>query len=244
MLSVTVMPAELHCLSGMPGLLVFKVVYPVIGALFPVAVFGLARLVLPSAWAFVAARDHRHAEHFRPGSPRPGPARGRPGAVRRAADGHAGQPDAAAPAVGAGRPARAWQWWCRITPPPTWPCCSSACRSRCSAPCPGSAPIPRVTGAVAVAFVAALAGAAMWYGPVTHSGAPAWAASSSGRRRRASTSCPTRAPGGGLLAAYLEGENPTSMSAGDIPDAESSSTTSNHLRHAATAANEPQYALA
>ena len=31
MLSVTVLPAELHALSGMPALLIFKVVYPVIG---------------------------------------------------------------------------------------------------------------------------------------------------------------------------------------------------------------------
>ena len=55
MLSVTVMPAELHFLSGVPDLLVFKVVYPAIGALLPVAVFGLARRVLSHRWAFAAA---------------------------------------------------------------------------------------------------------------------------------------------------------------------------------------------
>src|SRR5215467_14482301 len=42
MLSVTVLPAELHFLSGVPDVLVFKVVYPAISALLPVAVFGLA----------------------------------------------------------------------------------------------------------------------------------------------------------------------------------------------------------
>jgi uncharacterized membrane protein len=55
MLSVTVMPAELHALSGVSALLVFKLIYPVIGALFPVGVFGLARRLLPRHWAFAAA---------------------------------------------------------------------------------------------------------------------------------------------------------------------------------------------
>ena len=55
MLSVTVMPAELHFLSGVPDLLVFSVVYPAIGALLPVAVFGLARRILSRRWAFAAA---------------------------------------------------------------------------------------------------------------------------------------------------------------------------------------------
>src|SRR5260370_7692913 len=55
MLSVTVMPADMHALSGVPGLLVFKVVYPAIYALFPVAIFGLARRILSRRWALVAA---------------------------------------------------------------------------------------------------------------------------------------------------------------------------------------------
>ena len=95
MLSVTVMPAELHALSGMPALLIFKVVYPMIYALFPVAIFGLARKILARPWAFIAAaftigavRVHR-AGRLRP-------AGDRAGAVRRADRGHAGQPDPAA----------------------------------------------------------------------------------------------------------------------------------------------------
>lgn len=55
MLSVTLLPAQLHALSGMPALLIFKVVYPVIGSFFPVAVFCLARRVLTGRWAFMAA---------------------------------------------------------------------------------------------------------------------------------------------------------------------------------------------
>ena len=55
MLSVTVLPTELHFLSGISTLLVFKAVFPMIGALFPVEVFGLARRVLSRSWAFAAA---------------------------------------------------------------------------------------------------------------------------------------------------------------------------------------------
>jgi uncharacterized membrane protein len=55
MLSLTVLPAELHELSGVQTLFIFKVVYPVIGALFPTAVFWLARRLLAGRWAFAAA---------------------------------------------------------------------------------------------------------------------------------------------------------------------------------------------
>ena len=55
MLSVTVLPAELHALSGIPDLLIFKVVYPAIGALFPVVIYSLGRHVLTRRWAFMAA---------------------------------------------------------------------------------------------------------------------------------------------------------------------------------------------
>ena len=55
MLSLTICPAQLHALSGMPALLIFKLVFPVIGAFFPVAVFSLARRVLDGRWAFMAA---------------------------------------------------------------------------------------------------------------------------------------------------------------------------------------------
>jgi uncharacterized membrane protein len=54
MLSVTVLPAELHALSGIPDLMIFKVFYPVIGALLPVAVYSLGRQVLAQRWAFTA----------------------------------------------------------------------------------------------------------------------------------------------------------------------------------------------
>lgn len=55
MLSVTVLPAELHALSSVSGLMIFKGLYPAIAAFFPVAIFNLARRVLDRRWAFVAA---------------------------------------------------------------------------------------------------------------------------------------------------------------------------------------------
>lgn len=54
MLSLTVLPTELHALSGLEDLLVFKLIYPMIGAFFPVAVYSLARRVLASRWAYLA----------------------------------------------------------------------------------------------------------------------------------------------------------------------------------------------
>jgi uncharacterized membrane protein len=55
MLSLTILPAQLHALSGISALQIFKLVFPVIGAFFPVAVFSLARRALDGRWAFMAA---------------------------------------------------------------------------------------------------------------------------------------------------------------------------------------------
>lgn len=55
MLSLTVLPTELHSLSGMPALFIFKAVYPALSAFFPVAVFSISRRYLADRWAFLAA---------------------------------------------------------------------------------------------------------------------------------------------------------------------------------------------
>ncbi|NRQ32317.1 hypothetical protein HII36_10770 [Nonomuraea sp. NN258] len=55
MLSITVLPAELHALTGLPVVLVLKLVYPAIFAMFPVAIFHLATRFVPVGWAFAAA---------------------------------------------------------------------------------------------------------------------------------------------------------------------------------------------
>jgi uncharacterized membrane protein len=55
LLSVTVLPAGLHALTGLSGLMVLKLAYPLLTAFFPVAVFGIAGRVLDRRWAFAAA---------------------------------------------------------------------------------------------------------------------------------------------------------------------------------------------
>lgn len=169
MLAVTVLPAELHFLSGVQDLLIFKVVYPAIGALFPVVVYGLARRVLERRWAFTAAAFVvMQATFFQqlPALARQEiatvlfatliaavldsqlPRRPQWSLVSLLALGmvlsHYSTAYLAIPLLAI---TAAVQWglsWFRA--------------------------IPRVTGSVLVAFAVALAGALMWYGPVTHMG--------------------------------------------------------------------------
>ena len=54
MLSTTILPSELHAVTGVPDLMIFKLVYPMLSALFPVAVFYVGRRMLSSRWAFAA----------------------------------------------------------------------------------------------------------------------------------------------------------------------------------------------
>lgn len=55
MLSLTVMPTELHFLTGVSDLMLFKLVYPLFAALFAIEIFGLARHVLSPTWSYAAA---------------------------------------------------------------------------------------------------------------------------------------------------------------------------------------------
>jgi uncharacterized membrane protein len=55
MLSLTVLPAQLHALTGISDLLVLKLAYPAIFAMFPVGIFNIATRFLPHRWAFIAA---------------------------------------------------------------------------------------------------------------------------------------------------------------------------------------------
>jgi hypothetical protein len=55
MLSLTVLPATLHSLTGISSLGLLKAVYPLLFALFPVALFGIAQRFLDRRYAFIAA---------------------------------------------------------------------------------------------------------------------------------------------------------------------------------------------
>lgn len=53
--TVTVLPTELHFLTGITALMTLKLVYPAITALYPVGIFHLCQRFLRTRWAFAAA---------------------------------------------------------------------------------------------------------------------------------------------------------------------------------------------
>lgn len=211
MLSVTVMPAELHFLSGVPALLIFKVIYPAIGALFPVAIFSFARRVLARRWAFAAAAfTATQATFFQQ---IPGLARQEIAIVlfaglvatmldtrirRRSqwalaallaasmALSHYSTTYLAVTVIGI---MIALQWaasWLRD--------------------------IPRVTGAVVVSFAIALLGAIIWYGPVTHSTSVLGQFVHTTQAQGLDV-LPNRVPGENMISAYLQANSETPISA-------------------------------
>jgi uncharacterized membrane protein len=168
MLSVTVLPAELHALSGLPVLLVFKVVYPAIGALFPVGVYGLARRILPQRWAFAAAGlVVVQATFFQE---LPALARQQIALLLFVA--------LIAAAVHGRMPQRTrWAW---VTLLALAMVVSHYSTTYMAIGILGLTlllqllvsrfrRIPRITSSVGVAFLVTLAGALLWYGPITHS---------------------------------------------------------------------------
>ena len=210
MLSVTILPTEIHALSGVPGLLIFKVVYPAIYALFPVAIFDLARRVVSSRWAFVAAAFTIGQYAF---TEIAAIARQEIALVlfvsliaatldtwiqRRSrwalvgllaaamAVSHYSTTYVAITLFGIAIPLQFALSWFRA--------------------------IPRITGAIAVAFIAALASAAIWYVPVTNSDSHLLQVAETVQAQGLNL-LPNRAPGSGLLAAYLLGNTKTPISA-------------------------------
>ena len=210
MLSLTIMPATLHALSGVSALLVFKVVYPAIYAFFPVAIFGLGRRILTRRWAFVAAvftiGQYAFAELA-------GFARQEIALVifaalitvmldtriqRRsqwalvglfgvaAALSHYSTTYVAITVIGLMLPLQWTISWFRD--------------------------IPRITGAVVIAFGAVFAGAVIWYGPVTHSDSHVLEVVQTVQAQGLDF-LPNRIPGAGLLSDYLQGNTRTPIPA-------------------------------
>ena len=205
MLSVTVMPAELHFLSGVPDLLVFSVVYPAIGALLPIAVFSLARRILSRRWAFIAA-TFVIVSAFQD---LPVVARQEIAIVFFAA---------LLAAMLDAQIQRRPRWWALVALLSLAMVVSHYSTTYLAIAFIGlmlplqwvmswSREIPRATGAVVIAFVAALAGAVIWYGPVTHfdSGLVPLAQA---LKTQGFDVLPGQARGQGLLAAYLQGNTP------------------------------------
>lgn len=210
MLSVTVMPAELHVLSGVPALLIFKVIYPMVFALFPVAIFDLARRVLSHRWAYVGAAFTIGQYAF---TEIASLARQEIGLALFAA---------LVAAMLDTRMARSRQWplvallsaamalshysttYVAVTIiglmlPLQW----ATARIR---------GIPKVTGAVAIAFATALGSAFIWYVPVTHSDSHLLQVAQTVQTQGFDV-LPNRTPGGSVISAYLQGNTKTPIPA-------------------------------
>jgi uncharacterized membrane protein len=210
LLSVTIMPAQLHALSGPSGLLVLKLIYPMIYALFPVAIFDLARRFLSPCWAFAAAAFTIGQYAFIEIA---SVARQEIALIffaamvmavidtrlqRRAqftlitilglamALSHYSTTYVAITVFGLALPLQWLLSWLRD--------------------------IPRITGAMAVAFIATFAGAVIWYGPVTQSDSHLMQVSQTVEAQGLDI-LPNRTPDSGLLAAYLQGNTTTPIPA-------------------------------
>jgi uncharacterized membrane protein len=240
MLSVTVLPAELHFLSGVPDLLIFSVIYPAIGALLPIAVFCLARRILSRSWAFIAAA-FIIVQAFQD---LPTVARQEIATVFFAA--------LLSPMLDVRIPRR--PRWALVVLLSLAMVVSHYSTTYLAIAVIGLMlvlqgvmswfrPIPRITGAVAVAFVTSLAGAVIWYGLVTrfNSGLGPLAQAI---QTQGFDVLPDRARGGGLLAAYLQGNTlPPLTSAQYAQLVHASYALHNHYIVPLPDAGLPQYAL-
>ena len=209
--AVTLLPAELHFLSGVSDLMVLKLLYPAITAMFPVGIFSIGLRIVERRWAFMAASfilvQNTFAQEL------PALARQEIAMIFFIAmlgvifdTGVNRHPRWALGAVfGVGMTLShysttyfamgmlvlflALQWvvsWFRD--------------------------VPRVAGAFVVALIATAVGAVIWYGPVTQS------ASNVSQFVSLMTShglnlLPNQASGQSLISSYLNGNTQTSMSA-------------------------------
>jgi uncharacterized membrane protein len=210
MLSVTVMPAELHALSGVTGLLVLKVIYPMIFAFFPVAVFDLARKMLSAQWAFVAAAFIVGQYAFTE-------------IVSVARQEIALVIFVALVAAMLETTIPRSSQWALITLLGLAMSFSHYSTTYVAITITGLAiilqwvvscfrDVPHITGAVAVAFTAALSGAVIWYVPVTHSDSHLLQVAQTVQAQGLDL-LPNRPPGSSIVSAYLQGNTDKTVSA-------------------------------
>ena len=210
MLSVTVVPAELHALSGLPGLLIFKVVYPMIYAFFPVAIFDLALRFLTPRWAYLAAAFTISQYAF---TEIVSPARQEMALVLFTA------------LIAAVLEAEIeWRAQCALAVLLGLAMAVSHYSTTYVAvsllgltlllqwAVSWFRAVPRVNGAAAVAFLVVLIGAFLWYVPITHSDAHLLQVSQTIQVQGLSL-LPNRPAGGSLISAYLQGNTKTPISA-------------------------------
>jgi uncharacterized membrane protein len=217
MLSTTVLPTELHAVVGVPEQAVFTVVYPAITALFPVAVFWLARRMLSLRWAFTAAALILTQATF--GQELPAIARQEIALMLFVA----------LVAAILDRRLRRYPQWALAAMFGAALTLSHYSTTYLAVSLIGITlvlqwglswlrRVPRVSGAFAVALVVTLAGAATWYGPVTHSASnlSQFVQSAEGQGFNL---LPNRVAGQGIIAAYLQGNTSAPMSAAQYAQA-------------------------
>ena len=217
MLSTTVLPTALHAVAGVPEPLVFTVVYPAITALFPVAVFWLARRVLSLRWAFAAAALILTQATF--GQELPAIARQEIALMFFVA----------LVAAMLDRRLRRYPQWALAAVFAAALTVSHYSTTYLAISLIGLMlalqwglswlrRVPRISGAFAVAFAVTLAGATIWYGPVTQSvsNLSQFVQSAEGQGFNL---LPNRVAGEGIIAAYLEGNTSAPMSAAQYAQA-------------------------
>jgi uncharacterized membrane protein len=217
MLSTTVLPTELHAVAGVPEQAVFTVVYPTITALFPVAVFWLARRMLSLRWAFTAAALILTQATF--GQQLPAIARQEIALMLFVA----------LVAAILDRRLRRYPQWAMALVFGAALALSHYSTTYLAVSLIGITLVlqwglswlrrmPRVSGAFVVAFVVTLAGAATWYGPGTHSSSnlSQFVQSVEGQGFNL---LPNRVAGQGIIAAYLQGNTSAPISAAQYAQA-------------------------
>jgi len=210
MLSLTVLPAALHELSGVQTLLIFKVVYPIVAALFPVGIFCLGRRFISGRWAFMAAALVIMQQTFF--EQMPALARQEIGTLLFTAL-IALLLDTTESKRSPGR----WIFVCLLS---LGMVVSHYSTTYLAIPLFALAaalqwifswfrPIPRMSGVLLLAFGVSLAGAIVWYGPVTHSASNLSQFEQSADAKGVSI-LPNK--GGSALSTYLQGEDTQELS--------------------------------
>jgi uncharacterized membrane protein len=242
LLSTTVLPAELHALSGLPSLFVFKVLYPALSALIPVAVFFLARRILSLRWAFAAGALIITQSGF--GQELPAVARQEIALVLFTA---------LVAAILDSELARRQRWFLIVSFALSM-VLSHYTTSYVTITLLGLGialqfvtswfrPVPKASGGMLVAFGTIAVAAFFWFGPVTHSSSNVTQFAQVAQAQGLNF-LPNRAQGGGLVGAYLEGNTVTPMSAAQYAAAvHEEYVTTKPFVHPLPDASDPQYTL-
>jgi uncharacterized membrane protein len=211
MLSLTVLPSAIHALTGVSSLVLLKALYPALFALFPVAMFTLASRLLSRRYAFVAAAFVAVQNYFFQQLP----------AIARQEIGLLLFVVLVAAVFDSRLRGRSRVGWILLLG--LGVAVSHYSTTYMALALFGVAlflqlvvslfrDLPRVSGAVAAAFVATVVGAAVWYGPVTHSTSNV-AAFTTNLRENGLNLLPNAQPGQGFVKSYLTGNAPARISA-------------------------------